>query len=55
MVCDLRAGGEIHADGELIYRDGRFLPSFSTSRSTHPNRGQAPVPVEGVWHPSRGL
>ena len=25
MVCDLRSGGEIHADGELIYRDGRFL------------------------------
>ena len=22
MVCDLRSGGEIHADGELIYRDG---------------------------------
>jgi aminopeptidase len=28
MVCDLRDGGEIHADGELIYRDGAFLPSF---------------------------
>jgi aminopeptidase len=28
MVCDLRSGGEIHADGELIYRDGAFLPSF---------------------------
>ncbi|HYX86360.1 MAG TPA: aminopeptidase [Gaiellales bacterium] len=28
MVCDLRRGGEIHADGEPIYRDGRFLPSF---------------------------
>jgi aminopeptidase len=26
MVCDLRDGGEIHADGELVYRDGRFLP-----------------------------
>jgi aminopeptidase len=29
MVCDLRSGGEIHADGELIYRDGRFLPEFA--------------------------
>ncbi len=29
MVCDLRSGGEIHADGELIYRDGRFLPGFA--------------------------
>ena len=29
MVCDLRGGGEIHADGELIYRDGRFLPEFA--------------------------
>ena len=28
MVCDLRDGGEIQADGEPIYRDGRFLPSF---------------------------
>ena len=25
MVCDLRSGGEVHADGEVIYRDGRFL------------------------------
>jgi aminopeptidase len=29
MVCDLRDGGEIHADGEPIYRDGAFLPSFA--------------------------
>ena len=28
MVCDLRSGGEIHADGEPIYRDGEFLPEF---------------------------
>ena len=25
MVCDLRAGGEVFADGELVYRDGKFL------------------------------
>lgn len=25
MVCDLRAGGKAYADGELVYRDGRFL------------------------------
>jgi aminopeptidase len=25
LVCDLRAGGEVYADGELVYRDGRFL------------------------------
>lgn len=24
MLCDLRGGGEIHADGQLIYKDGRF-------------------------------
>ena len=29
MVCDLRDGGEIHADGEVIYRDGKFLPEFA--------------------------
>jgi aminopeptidase len=25
MVCDLRRGGEVYADGELVYRDGTFL------------------------------
>jgi aminopeptidase len=25
IVCDLREGGEAYADGELVYRDGRFL------------------------------
>src|SRR4051794_16028675 len=33
MVCDLRSGGEIHADGELICRDGRFLPEFAPDLS----------------------
>jgi aminopeptidase len=26
MICDLRSGGEVYADGELVYRDGRFIP-----------------------------
>ncbi len=26
MLCDMRQGGELIADGEVIYRDGRFLP-----------------------------
>ncbi len=25
MVCDMRTGSEVFADGELIYRDGKFL------------------------------
>jgi aminopeptidase len=25
MVCDLRSGGEVHGDGDVIYRDGHFL------------------------------
>ena len=25
MVCDLRDGGEIYGDGELIYKDGKFF------------------------------
>jgi aminopeptidase len=25
MVCDLRSGGEAYADGELIYKDGKFV------------------------------
>jgi aminopeptidase len=33
MVCDLRTGGEIYADGELIHRDGRFLPEFAPDLS----------------------
>lgn len=28
MVCDLRRGGEVWADGMLIYRDGHFLPGI---------------------------
>ncbi|MFN2467541.1 MAG: aminopeptidase [Gaiellaceae bacterium] len=27
MICDLRRGGEVFADGELVYRDGRFIES----------------------------
>jgi aminopeptidase len=27
MICDLRGGGEVYADGELIYRAGKFLVS----------------------------
>jgi aminopeptidase len=29
MVCDLRAGGEVYADGELVYRDGAFVNGAS--------------------------
>jgi len=25
MVCDLRSGGEINVDGELLYRNGKFM------------------------------
>jgi len=25
MICDLRSGGRVYADGELVYRDGRFV------------------------------
>jgi aminopeptidase len=25
MICDLRAGGEVYGDGELIWKDGSFL------------------------------
>jgi aminopeptidase len=28
LVCDLRSGSEVHADGEVVYRDGAFLPDF---------------------------
>ncbi len=29
LVCDLRSGSEVYADGELVYRDGRFLDGVS--------------------------
>lgn len=25
MICDMHTGSEVHADGEVIYRDGRFV------------------------------
>ena len=25
MLCDMRSGGEIYADGQMIYQDGKFL------------------------------
>jgi aminopeptidase len=28
LVCDLRSGSEVYADGEVVYRDGRFLPGL---------------------------
>ena len=28
LICDLRGGGEVYADGELVYRDGSFLPGL---------------------------
>ncbi len=28
LICDLRSGGEVYADGELIYENGRFLNGF---------------------------
>lgn len=29
MVCELRNGGEIYGDGELIYKEGRFVSGFA--------------------------
>jgi aminopeptidase len=29
MICDLRAGGEVQADGETIWRDGAFLAELA--------------------------
>src|SRR5947209_11354466 len=29
MICDLRTGSEVYADGELVYRDGAFLDGLS--------------------------
>lgn len=29
LVCDLRSGSEVYADGELVYRDGQFVDGLS--------------------------
>jgi aminopeptidase len=29
MICDLRSGSEVYADGELVYENGRFLNGLS--------------------------
>jgi aminopeptidase len=28
LVCDLRSGSEVYADGDLVYRNGEFLPEL---------------------------
>ncbi len=28
MICDLRDGGEITVDGQLIYKNGKFVLDF---------------------------
>jgi len=28
MICDLRKGGEITVDGQLFYKDGKFIVDF---------------------------
>jgi len=28
MVCDMHEGGELHVDGELVYKDGKFIRAF---------------------------
>jgi aminopeptidase len=32
LICDLREEGEVHADGELIWQDGRFLRDPAPTR-----------------------
>ena len=41
MVCDLRPGGEVYADGELIQRNGRFLDKgYPKARRARKQRGK---------------
>jgi hypothetical protein len=39
MICDLRADGEVYADGELIWKAGRFV---------HDSEPATPEPVEAA-------
>jgi aminopeptidase len=37
LICDLRREGEVYADGELIWRAGRFVrePAANDAMATH--------------------
>ena len=35
MICDLREGGEVYADGELVWQAGRFLREPAVEESEH--------------------
>jgi aminopeptidase len=37
LICDLREQGEVYADGELIWRAGRFVrePATDEALATH--------------------
>ena len=37
MICDMRAGGEIWVDGELLYKDGEFAIEFLGIQSQTPS------------------
>ena len=48
LVCDLRSGSEVYADGELVYRDGEFLPGsllIALLGDTHLPRGARRLPA----------
>jgi hypothetical protein len=32
MICDLRADGEVYADGELVWQRGAFLHEVEPAR-----------------------
>ncbi len=32
MVCDLKDGGELYGDGEVFYKDGRFVKERNFNR-----------------------
>jgi aminopeptidase len=33
LICDLRRDGEVYADGELVWQNGRFLREAQAARS----------------------
>ena len=41
LICDLRADGEVYADGELIWKQGRFLRRWLTRASSGSRRSSS--------------
>ena len=57
MICDLRKGGSITVDGELLQEDGKFVKYSGRESSTRMRRGIAvrSLALGGMWPLGKGV